>query len=121
MIRITISSSLGLLLAVFLTIAASTASDTQVFTGEVMDVQCAMLRSHDMMKQQEGAKDAEECTQACLRKGGKLVLYDPASQKVYQLDEQQKFMQYAGLRVKVTGSYNDSDRTIHVENVERVT
>jgi hypothetical protein len=53
-----------------------------------------------MMKKQIGAQDEAECTLACLKQGGKLVLYDPSTKKTYQFQNQQKAMDYAGQRSK---------------------
>jgi hypothetical protein len=81
----TLTFSITVLLATILSIAVSKATGPQTFTGEIMDVQCDLLKSHDMMMKQKGLKDAAECTQACVKDGGKVVLYDSAHQKVYQL------------------------------------
>ncbi len=56
------------------------------------------------------------CTENCAKMGGKYVLYDAASKKVYQLDDQAKPQQFAGQNVKVTGTL--SKDTIHVTNIE---
>ena len=70
-----------------------------------------------MMMKQKGSKDAIECTQACAREGGKVVLYDSAHQKVYQLEDQQKAMRYAGQKVAVVGTYDDASNTLGVESI----
>jgi hypothetical protein len=44
------------------------------------------------------------------------VLYDSATKKVYQLDDQTKPEQFAGKSVKVTGTL--SKDTIHVTDIE---
>jgi hypothetical protein len=62
--------------------------------------------------------DATACTQACIRDDGKAVLYDPAHQKVYQLEDLQKALQYAGQTVVVTGTYDNDNNTIRVESVQ---
>ena len=50
--------------------------------------------------------------------GGKFVLYDPASKTTYQLDDQKKPEQFAGEKVKVTGKYDGSTKTIHVADIQ---
>jgi hypothetical protein len=89
----------------------------KTFTGEIMDSQCASMGSHDQMMQKEGAKDAKECTLKCVQMGGKFVLYDSAKKATYQLDDQEKPKEFAGQKVKVTGTYDKANKTIHVENI----
>lgn len=57
------------------------------FRGEIMDSQCAQMGSHDNMMKQEGAKNAKECSDACVKMGGKYVLYDKGTKTIYQLDD----------------------------------
>jgi hypothetical protein len=109
--------SIATLLATILSTLISGASGAQIFTGEIMDVQCGLVKSHEMMMRQKGSKDPTECTQVCIRNGGKAVLYDPAHKKVYQLEDQQKALQYAGQRVVVTGTYDNDNNTIRAESV----
>ena len=95
----------------------------ETFKGEIMDSQCAMNASHAEMLKKEGMGDKNPndamvkamCTKNCVKMGGKYVLYDSASKKVYQLDDQTKPEQFAGQNVKVTGTL-DKD-TIHVTNI----
>lgn len=96
----------------------------KTFKGEIMDSQCSMNRSHAEMLKKEGMGDKDPndpmakamCTKNCVKMGGKYVLYDSASKKVYQLDDQTKPEQFAGQNVKVTGTL--SKDTIHVTNIE---
>jgi uncharacterized protein DUF5818 len=96
----------------------------KTYKGEIMDSQCAMNGSHAEMLKKEGMGDKNPndpmakamCTKNCVKMGGKYVLYDSASKKVYQLDDQTKPEQFAGQNVKVTGSL--SKDTIHVANIE---
>ncbi len=89
------------------------------FTGEIMDSQCAMMGSHDpagyKMTKTDNPKD---CTLACVKMGGKFVLYDAAKKATYQLDDQEKPKDFAGQKVKVTGTLNKATKTIHVESIE---
>ncbi len=50
--------------------------------------------------------------------GGKFVLYDSAKKATYQLDDQEKPKEFARQKVKVTGTYDKTTKTIHVENIE---
>jgi hypothetical protein len=92
------------------------AQKAQTFSGEIMDQQCALLGGHSaMMNQGESAKD---CANRCVSIGGKYVLFDGTNKAVYQLDDQKKAQAFAGAKVKVTGSYDTSSKTIHVANIQ---
>ena len=110
--------SITTLLPTILSIAMFAADANQTFSGEIMDVQCGMVKSHDLMMKQKGSKDAVECTQACMRDGGKVVLYDSTHQKVYQLADQEKAIQFAGQKVTVTGTFDAGNNTLRVDNVQ---
>lgn len=90
----------------------------QTFSGEIMDSACAAKGSHDAMMKQEGAKDAKECTLSCVDHGSKFVLYDAATKTIYQLSDQSKAKDYAGQKVKVTGTPDRTTNTIDVENID---
>jgi hypothetical protein len=103
------------LLTALLTVSLA-AQKAQSFTGEIMDQQCALLGGHSaMMNQGESAKD---CSNRCVSIGGKYVLLDSANKTVYQLDDQKKTQSFAGAKVKVTGTYDTSSKTIHVANIQ---
>jgi hypothetical protein len=92
------------------------AQKAQTYTGEIMDQQCALLGGHAaMMNQGESTKD---CANRCVTIGGKYVLFDGANKMVYQLDDQKKAQSFAGAKVKVTGTYDTSSKTIHVANIQ---
>jgi hypothetical protein len=92
------------------------AQKSQTFAGDIMDQQCALLGGHSaMMNQGESAKD---CSNRCVSIGGKYVLYDGTNKMVYQLDDQKKAQPFAGGKVKITGSYDTSSKTIHVANIQ---
>ena len=92
------------------------AQKSQTFAGEIIDQQCALLGGHSaMMNQGESAKD---CTNRCVKIGGKYVLYDTGTKTIYQLDDQKKPEAFAGSKVKVTGTYDSSSKTIHVANIQ---
>lgn len=86
--------------------------------GEIMDSRCAIDGSHDKMMQQNGTKNAMECTLQCAKSGGSFVLFDPETKSVYQLDDQQKPERFAGQRVRVSGTYDEPSKTMHVESIE---
>ncbi len=89
------------------------------FTGEIMDSQCAMMGSHDpagyKMTKTDNPKD---CTLACVKMDGKFVLYDAAKKATYMLDDQEKPREFAGQKVKVTGTFDKATKTIHVQSIE---
>jgi hypothetical protein len=86
--------------------------------GEIMDSRCAINGSHDQMMQQNGTKNARDCTLQCAKTGGSFVLFDPETKTVYQLDDQQKPAGFAGRRVRVSGTYDEPSKTMHVESIE---
>lgn len=103
-------------LAMILSNISLAAQKAQTFEGEIMDQQCALLGGHSaMMNQGESAKD---CANRCVKIGGKYVLYDAGTKTIYQLDDQKKAEPFAGTKVKITGSYDSSSKTIHVSNVK---
>jgi hypothetical protein len=59
------------------------------------------------------------CTVNCVKKmGSKYVLYNAAKKTVYQLDDQTKPEQFAGAKVKITGTLDKATQTIHVTSIE---
>jgi len=106
----------SLILSSSLLTVSLAAQKAQTYTGEIMDQQCALLGGHTaMMNQGESAKD---CANRCVSIGGKYVLFDGANKMVYQLDDQKKAQGFAGAKVKVTGTYDTSSKTIHVANIQ---
>lgn len=101
------------------------AAKDKTYTGEIMDSQCAAMGSHAMMLKSHGmegkANDpaAEKmCTLGCVKAGGKFVLFNAASKTVYQLDDQTKPADFAGGKVKVTGTLDKASKTIHVTAIQ---
>jgi len=86
--------------------------------GEIMDSRCAIDGSHDKMMQENGTKTAKDCTLQCAKSGGSYVLFDPETKSVYQLDDQQKPERFAGQRVRVSGTYDEPSKTMHVESID---
>jgi len=108
----------GSLMLVLLSVSFAVAQD-RTFNGEIMDSACAKMGSHDaMMKEHSDIKDAKACTLGCVKTGAKFVLYDAASKTVYELDDQQKPMPFAGEKVKVMGTFDKATNTIHVTDIQ---
>lgn len=111
----------ALKLGAFLFVAslAIAAPRAKTFTGEIMDNMCAAAGSHKGMEDMfHIGDDAKKCTLECVVKGGKFVLYDAETKTIYLLDDRQKPKEFAGRKVKVTGTYNSKTETIHVERIE---
>jgi hypothetical protein len=87
------------------------------FAGQIMDSTCATTGSHQANMKKLDAKDARDCTLKCA-KNGSFVLYDPGTKTVYQLNNQEKPVPYAGERVKISGRYDDWSQTIEIESIE---
>ena len=87
------------------------------FVGQIMDSKCATTGSHESNMKRLDAKDARDCTLKCA-KDGSFVLYDPDTKTVYQLNDQDKPVPYAGKRVKISGQYDGWSETIEIESIE---
>ena len=92
------------------------AKDT-TFSGEIMDKACADDGGHEAMFKKTGTKDPKACTEACIKMGSKYVLFN-ADKTFYNLSDQKKPAQFAGQKVEVTGSLNESTKTIHVKDIK---
>ncbi|MGD0542858.1 MAG: DUF5818 domain-containing protein [Candidatus Acidiferrales bacterium] len=89
------------------------------FTGEIMDNECAAAGSHNDMMQKEGFKTAKDCALGCVKAGGQFVLFG-LNKTTYQLDDQEKPVDYAGQKVTVIGTYDGATKTIHVQSIQAV-
>jgi hypothetical protein len=87
------------------------------FTGQIMDAPCAKEGSHAAGYKMSGARTPRDCTLACARAGAKLVLYDHLTKTIYQLDDQKAAKDFAGVNVKILGSYDKVTDTIHIEKI----
>ena len=94
------------------------AAKDQTFSGEIMDSQCAKAGGHEAMFKKEGTTDPKACTEACVKMGGKYVLFNATSKGFYQLDDQKKPQPFAGQKVQVTGTLDKSTKTIHVMDIK---
>jgi hypothetical protein len=89
----------------------------RIFSGDIMDSECAEMGSHDM-KLDGSNTTAKDCTLACVKLGSKFVLYSAGTKVVFQLDDQQRPRQFAGDKVNVMGSLDRTTNTIHVTDIE---
>lgn len=79
------------------------------WTGWITDANCAGP---------QGAKaEHKACAERCHKNGAALVFYNPADEKVYQLDKQDLAAKHAGDHVKLTGTV-DGDK-IAVESIAK--
>jgi hypothetical protein len=99
--------------------AAAAQNKKGTFSGQIMDKQCADMSSHDNMMKGEGAKDAKECTLACVKDGGAYALLDPQTKKVYAIEDEKKVREYAGERVQITGDYDETTDVLRVKSISR--
>jgi hypothetical protein len=97
---------LGLLLAAGLSFAAPGKDALKTFVGSIGDSMCGA--KHTM-----GGSD-KDCTLGCVKEGAKYILIGPG-EKIYQLSDQKKPEQFAGAKVKVTGTL--SGDTISVASI----
>ena len=102
---------------VFLVPGLATAKD-KTFSGAIMDSQCAKMGGHESMFKKEGTTDPKACTEACVKMGGKYVLFNGASKSFYELDDQAKPKAFAGQKVEVTGTLDKVAKTIHVTDIK---
>jgi len=118
----------GLAIAVVVSVAMLAASSfaaqkQQTITGEVMDSSCAKMGSHEMMEKQHNmpasAASDKACTTACVKAGAKLVLYDSATKTSYEIDDQKKAKQFSGEKVKVTGTVDTANSSIHIAKIAK--
>lgn|SRR5579871_320500 len=88
------------------------AQPRRTFTGVITDSMCA---SGDHSRMRMGSNDAE-CTRACVEAHGALyVLYD--GKEAYTLSDQKTPDQFAGQRVKITGTLDAKSKTIQVDSI----
>src|SRR3984957_17772208 len=88
----------------------------RTFAGEIMDDACASQGGHASM--QEKGESIEQCTRGCVNAGSKYALYDGATKTTYKLDDQRKPDPFAGAKVIVTGTLDQSTGTIHVVSIK---
>ena len=106
--------------AIIMFLAVAWASPkNETFTGEIMDSKCSKMNGHaEMTKNHETIHTEKECTLFCVKHGAKFVLFNAINKMTYQLDDQDKLSQFAGASVTVTGTLDDSNKTIHVADIK---
>src|SRR5258706_565325 len=93
--------------------AFDSAPQKQVFAGVITDDMCATKAGHAAMRM--GPTDAE-CTIACVDAHGSFyVLYN--GKTAYTLSDQKKPQEFAGRKVRVTGTLDKTKRMILVESI----
>jgi hypothetical protein len=95
----------------------------RIFHGQIADTQCALnvhslTRSHaEMLKSKATGGTEGSCATYCVRYlGGDFVLSSKGD--VYRVDNQEKVRQFAGQKVKITGTLEPKSKTIHLLEIE---
>jgi hypothetical protein len=94
------------------------------FVGEIADSSCALnvhslTRSHKEMLQGKGmGKTAADCSRICVQHYGSHYVLEDKKQSVFNLDNQKKAAEFAGVHVIVTGDLVSKD-SIHVVAIEQ--
>ena len=102
--------ALGIAAALILLGVSYAAQKDSSYSGEITDRACAKANSHEDMMKKHSVSTTQECIPACVKAGGKYVLFDTASMTIYLLDDQQKPAQFAGKKVKDHGNLRQSHR-----------
>ncbi len=89
--------------------AGALAASAATFTGVITDSMCG--GDHSMMKLTPDAK----CTIECVRHGAKYALYD--GKATYVLSDQKAPEQFAGKKVKITGTLNEQTKILKVDAI----
>ena len=97
--------------------SAKVVAPIQTFVGVISDGQCAVKGSHKEIMQKARVNTAANCVKGCTRRHG-YVLYDPATKKIYKLNDQERPAELAGKRVKIKGALNRETQTIFVSSLE---
>ena len=97
------------LAAILFTGALAAGAATQTFTGVITDSMCG--KDHAMMKVTPDSK----CVVECVKGGSKYALND--GKNVYVLSDQKTPEQFAGKKVKVTGTLFEKTKILQVESI----
>jgi hypothetical protein len=99
-------------IVILLASAALMFGASQKFTGTITDDMCDKADHKDMKMGTD-----EKCVQECIKgMNGKYVLYD--GKQAYKLSDQKAPAKFAAKKVTVTGTLDDSTKTIKVEKIE---
>jgi uncharacterized protein DUF5818 len=74
---------------------ATARADAGSWNGWITDSHCGAKGA--------SAKHTKACAEKCVKEGGKLVFYNSADKKTYQIDKQDEAMNHIGHMVTVTG------------------
>lgn len=85
------------------------AAGPQTFTGVITDTMCGP--DHSAM----GLKPDSACVKACVKYGAKYALWD--GKQIYVLSDQKTPEQFAGQKVKVTGTYDAAAKVLKVTSM----
>lgn len=103
--------------------AQGNGADEKTFRGEIADSQCALnvhslSQSHkEMIAMKPEIKTDSECARFCVKeRGGRFMLQ--TKDKVYKLDAQVLAEQWAGQKVKLTGTLDPKMNMITVGKIE---
>ena len=104
------------LLAIALAAASLSAQapPSRTFVGSITDEMCAGVGHQVAMRM--GPTD-EECTLACVEAHGSLYVLEVNAKEIYALSDQQTPSQFAGRKVRVTGTLDDKDKKIVVASI----
>jgi len=98
--------------------AAFASPKDKTFSGEITDRFCQKANSHEEMMKKHNASNIKDCMVACVKAGGKFVLFNAATKTIYLLDDQQKPEKFVGQKVKITGTYDQATDILHVTNIQ---
>jgi hypothetical protein len=96
--------------AVLMIAGALGAAAQQNFTGVITDTMCGA--NHAAMKISPDSK----CVTECMRHGSKYALYD--GKNVYVLADQKAPEQFAGKKVKITGTLYEKTKILKADRIE---
>jgi len=95
-------------------VAADSPSRPRTFVGTITDTECGADHRPMIGRGGMGSTTAS-CTRACVSKGATYGFVD-RKRRLYQLDDQDKPVPFAGKKVRVTGRLEGD--TIYVEKIE---
>jgi len=110
------------LIVVILIVAFYDVQRTQpdIFTGEIMDSQCAALGSHMATMKAQGFLTPTQCVLYCAHyrnPPGKYVLYDAATKTTYPLNDQERVAPYITEKVRIMGGYDAASHTVTPKSI----
>src|SRR5207237_4475445 len=115
-----IASRGALLLLMFVIVAFAAAQSATTFKGTLADEQLNCIQTP--MKAPDGMKEKDACVlyyAHFVKPGSKYVLYDAATKRTYQLDDQDLVQPYVGAKnVEITGTLDAATKTIKVKTIE---